>query len=285
MKIALTLFAFLGLLACKSPTPTPIPLVLEKVMASPPPAVVRATIPTPLPVPQPEMERVGEITEVPVSIPVLDNKPTIPKMVFGKLKIKPTAPTLSKTPSIDMDAMRVEFSTTRFFVGTPFVVSVLISDGATLKSIQISSGSILQPLGIDQIPKSLYYLVAISGSPTSSFDIKPQPGTEQIQHRAMTGYAATWRYEVLPIVSGDKQVLLTLKTFQENDQAGTNIAVKPIPIQVERNAYSYWFILLSWLRAGGWAIVAGLLPMLAGAEWWRRWRKSDKDKNIIHTPD
>ena len=187
-----------------------------------------------------------------------------------------------------LDSLEVETDTKDWIVGKVGIVMVAISSPtASVPGLQSSNDV---DIGVDVIPVSDYYLVALEPALEGYFDILPTPGQQPKQHRAKQGYAATWRYQVTPIKTGKVDLLFTLKTYQsDRDQAGTNIAMRPWHLDVTSNFGSRVFLANRWVgKNGGWGVIIGLVAAsvttLGYTEWWRRKRgKQARSLKTTHT--
>ena len=183
------------------------------------------------------------------------------------------------SPKEAMDTLEVETDTSAWIVGRTGIITVVIAEPDLISSA-LQSGEI--GIGATLVPVSAYYLVALEGALPGQFDIAPAPGQQERQHRAPKGYPATWRYEVTPLRKGKVDLLFTLKVFDENATAGTDIATRPLHLDASSKfPSSFFFSLNRTITTGpGWGpvlgVVAALITALAYSTWWRSQRKSRK---------
>jgi hypothetical protein len=189
-----------------------------------------------------------------------------------------------------MDTLEVETDTAEWVVGKVGIFTVIIAE-PKLIGYGETPGRQDVNIGLDEVPVSAYYLVALEGSQSGQFDIKPAPGQQEKQHRAPKGYPATWRYEVTPLRNGPMDLLFTLKVYSEGASAGTSISTRPLHLNVVSHfPKSHLFRTNRWINNnGGWGPVFGLmaagLTALAYSEWWRRRRKARSLKSAQTSQD
>lgn len=189
-----------------------------------------------------------------------------------------------------MDTLEVETDTATWVVGKVGVVTVIIAEPQLLAAVGQNDPRDMD-IGLDQVPVSAYYLVALEGGQRGQFEILPEPGQQEKQHRAPKGYPATWRYEVTPLKSGQMDLLFTLKVYAEGATAGTAISTRPFHTTVvSRFPKSNLFRMSIWIsHNGGWGPILGLLAAgltaLAYTEWWRRNRSARSLKSLPTSHD
>lgn len=204
-----------------------------------------------------------------------------PKAKKGKKSRPPQPPAEPQKEA--MDTLEVETDTAVWVLGKTGIITVIIAEPQLLAEGGQPDARDMD-IGLDHVPVSAYYLVALDGGQKGQFDILPAPGQQEKQHRAPKGYPATWRYEVTPLKSGQMDLLFTLKIYAEGASAGTSISTRPFHVDVQsRFPKSHWFRLTNWVsHNGGWGPIIGLgaagLTALAYSEWWRRRRRSRSSK-------
>lgn len=277
MKRLWVLSCVLLLGACCTPpkaAPPPEPVVavsLKEVEPYPKPDLV------PFPTPETTPRQVLIVPPAPVT--------TDTKSKRSKKKVAPS-PIVVESTSEPMDTLEVETDTRDWRVGKVGIIIVTIS--APGDSVGLPDGQDVD-IGVDAIPVSPYYLVALEPALDGYFEILPAPGQQPKQHRAKSGYSATWRYQVIPIKAGKADLLFTLKTYQsDTDQWGTNISMRPWSLEVGKDFSSRMFITTRWVsHNGGWGAIIGLisagLTALAYTEWWKRRGKAIRSRKINRT--
>lgn len=236
----------------------------------------RVNPPLPEPVPREAMAEVAVPAPVPKSLPT-------PKKATKKHK--QAASVASEAQKEAMDTLEVETDTAEWVVGKIGVITIIIAEPQLLAAMGQTNGRDMD-IGLDLVPISAYYLVALEGGQRGQFEILPEPGQQEKQHRAPKGYPATWRYEVTPLKSGQMDLLFTLKVYAEGAVAGTSISTRPFHVTVmNRFPKSTLFRMGNWIsHNGGWGPIIGLLAAgltaLAYTEWWRRNRKARSLKSL-----
>ena len=239
------------------------------------PAVAETPQPTPTPKPEPRLEIAG--VGVPnASKSVTPANAAVAVVVERRNRNRRVSATPPPPQKEAMDTLEVETDTSEWVVGKVAVVTVVIAEPGLLRS---DPGSLDVDIGLDLVPVSAYYLVALEGGKQGQFDILPAPGQQEKQHRAPKGYPATWRYEVTPLKKGKMDLLFTLKVYAEGASAGTSISTRPLHLDVQTHfPKSTAFRINYWINHnGGWGPVFGViaagLTALAYTEWWRRKRR------------
>lgn len=207
----------------------------------------------------------------------------VPPVLTKKSKKRNPLPVVE--PTEPMDSLEVETDTKNWVVGKVGIVTVTIQ--APRDSIGLQNSNEVD-IGIDQIPVSDYYLVALEPALDGYFEVLPTPGQQSKQHRARTGFSATWRYQVTPIKAGKADLLFTLRTYQsDTDQWGTSISMRPWHLDVTTEFESRTFLLTRWVNHnGGWGPILGIaaaaITALAYTEWWRR-KRGRRSQKTMHT--
>lgn len=233
---------------------------------------------------KPEMMMAERAQEKPATPP-----PPAPGVKKKGKKFRPPPPSAEPQKEA-MDTLEVETDTAVWVLGKAGIITVIIAEPQLLAGSGLPDARDMD-IGLDHVPVSAYYLVALEGGQKGQFDILPAPGQQEKQHRAPKGYPATWRYEVTPLKSGQMDLLFTLKIYAEGASAGTSISTRPFHVDVQtRFPKSQWFRVSNWVaRNGGWGPIIGLgaagLTALAYSEWWRRRRKGRSLKSTPTSQD
>lgn len=131
-------------------------------------------------------------------------------------------------------------------------------------------------IGVSTVPQSAYYLVAVEPEISDEFEVKPAPGTLQTQHRAKNGYEAIWRYEVKPLKLKAKRLVFTIRTFQENDTAGTAVVSSPVEVKVYMSFPKSYWVVGKKLVTENYPWISSVIATLGGLEWFRRKRRNKR---------